>query len=100
MSNEIVNTRQNRLDLFPAAGCPLPAARSRVVAYAHRNCAASKERSVNQTPPSPPAYPDDAPEPDARDTEHAAHLAELPQRWEQVGGATYRRQLLDLIVNL
>jgi hypothetical protein len=27
---------------------------------------------VNQTPPSPPAYPDDAPEPDARDTEHAA----------------------------
>jgi hypothetical protein len=27
---------------------------------------------VNQTPPSPPAYPDDVPEPDARDTEHAA----------------------------
>jgi hypothetical protein len=27
---------------------------------------------VSQTPPSPPAYPDDAPEPDARDTEHAA----------------------------
>jgi len=35
-----------------------------------------------------------------RDTEHAAHLAELPQRWEQVAGATYRRQLLELIVNL
>ena len=46
-----------------------------VVAYAHRNCAASKERSVNQTSPSPPAYPDDAPEPDARDTEHAAESA-------------------------
>ena len=27
---------------------------------------------MNQTPPSSPAYPDDAPEPDARDTEHAA----------------------------
>jgi hypothetical protein len=27
---------------------------------------------VNQTPPLPPMYPDDAPEPDARDTEHAA----------------------------
>jgi CHAD domain-containing protein len=36
----------------------------------------------------------------ARDSEHAAQLAELPQRWEAVAGAAYRQQLLELIVNL
>jgi CHAD domain-containing protein len=35
-----------------------------------------------------------------RDTEHAAHMAELPQRWEQVASAAYRQQLFELIVNL
>jgi CHAD domain-containing protein len=36
----------------------------------------------------------------ARDSEHAAQLAELPQRWARVAGTTYRRQLLKLIGNL
>lgn len=36
----------------------------------------------------------------ARDSEHTAHMAELPQRWEQVAGAAYRRQLFELIVDL
>ena len=36
----------------------------------------------------------------ARDVEHAAHLAELPRKWEKVGSATYRRRLFELIVKL
>jgi CHAD domain-containing protein len=37
---------------------------------------------------------------DVRDAECAAHLAELPRRWEKVGSATYQRQLFELIVKL
>ncbi len=33
----------------------------------------------------------------ARDAERAAHLVELPRRWEKVGSATYRRQLTLLV---
>jgi len=36
----------------------------------------------------------------ARDAEHAAHLAELPRKWEKVASATYRRRLFELIVKL
>jgi CHAD domain-containing protein len=35
-----------------------------------------------------------------REQERAALLAELPQRWEKVGSATYRRRLFELIVKL
>jgi CHAD domain-containing protein len=36
----------------------------------------------------------------ARDAEHAAHLAELPRKWEKVASATERRRLFELIVKL
>ena len=36
----------------------------------------------------------------ARDAEHAAHLAQLPRKWEKVASATYRRRLFELIVKL
>jgi CHAD domain-containing protein len=36
----------------------------------------------------------------ARHAEREAHLAEMPRRWENVGSATYRRKLLELIVKL
>ncbi len=36
----------------------------------------------------------------ARDVEHAAHLAELPRKWEKVASATYRRRLFEVIVRL
>jgi hypothetical protein len=55
----------------PVARYLLPAARSPVVAYAHRICARFKERRVNQTPPSQPAHPADVPEPAAPDTSRA-----------------------------
>jgi CHAD domain-containing protein len=37
---------------------------------------------------------------EARDAEGAAHLEALPQLWEKVGSATYRRRLFELIVKL
>jgi len=36
----------------------------------------------------------------SREQEHVALLAELPQRWERVDSATYRRKLFELIVKL
>jgi CHAD domain-containing protein len=36
----------------------------------------------------------------AREHDRAALLAELPQRWEKVASATYRRRLFELIVKL
>jgi CHAD domain-containing protein len=36
----------------------------------------------------------------ARDAEYAAHLADLPRKWERVASATFRRRLFELIVKL
>jgi hypothetical protein len=36
----------------------------------------------------------------AREAERADLLAHLPQRWEKLMSATYRRKLMDLIVKL